>query len=236
MATPKIFISYRRDDEPGFSGRIYDRLAERFGRDAVFMDVDSIPPGADFVDHLERSVAEADVVLAIIGPGWLDARDADGRRRLDDPGDFVRIEIAAALAQGKRVIPVLVRGAAPPSAAALPEPLAPLARRNAVRIGAERFGSDADALADAIGPAPAAPLLEKRAGGVAKTIHAPAPDRGARARARWLGAGAGLAAILVLFIAMIIVGGVGISVWQLIVAVPMFVVAGAVIGGRVGRR
>jgi hypothetical protein len=95
----KIFINYRREDSIGTAGRLHDRLAVTFGRKNLFMDVDHIPAGVDFVEYLQRQVAACDVFLAVIGPNWLDAKDDSGRRRFDDPDDFVTIEIAAALAR-----------------------------------------------------------------------------------------------------------------------------------------
>jgi Sulfatase-modifying factor enzyme 1/TIR domain len=138
-----IFISYRRETDSGFAGRLYDRLEDSFGRERVFIDVDSIAPGEDFVAVLESRVAECDVLLALIGRGWLTATDPAGRRRLDNPEDFVRIEIAAALAQGKRVIPVLSDNASMPRAEELPEDINHLARRQAIRIRHDRFQADA---------------------------------------------------------------------------------------------
>jgi hypothetical protein len=131
----KIFINYRRDDSPGTAGRLHDRLAQTFGRNNLFMDVDHIPAGVDFVDHLHSQVAACDVFLAVIGPNWLNAKDERGRRRFDNPDDFVTIEIAAALARNIRVIPVLVDGARTPKADRLPDSVKPLARRNAVGCG-----------------------------------------------------------------------------------------------------
>jgi hypothetical protein len=96
MAT-RVFISYRRDDSEVFAGRVYDRLEREFGREALFMDVDAIPLGLNFAKILRDEVAKCDVLLAVIGPNWLDARDEHGNRRLDDPNDFPRIEIATAL-------------------------------------------------------------------------------------------------------------------------------------------
>jgi hypothetical protein len=97
----KIFINYRRGDDPGNTGRLFDQLQDVFPRDRLFMDVDSIPPGRDFVRVLDEQVAQSDVLLAVIGKGWLDARDQHGVRRLDKPDDFVRIEIESALKQNK---------------------------------------------------------------------------------------------------------------------------------------
>ena len=93
----KVFLCYRRDDSAAFTGRVQDRLDQEFGRDLLFMDVDAIPLGVNFVAALHEAVAECEVLLAVIGPNWLEARDDAGARRLDDPDDFVRIEIGAAL-------------------------------------------------------------------------------------------------------------------------------------------
>ena len=149
--SPKIFISYRRDDAPGSTGRLYDRLADSFPREALFMDVDAMVPGVDFVRELDDAVQGCDVLLAVIGRHWLDAATPSGVRRLDDPEDFVRVEVQTALRQGIRVIPVLVDGAQMPAAEELPEPLRPLARRHAVEISHSRFASDADRLVRAFG-------------------------------------------------------------------------------------
>jgi TIR domain/PAN domain len=146
----KIFINYRRDDSMSAAGRLQDRLAQTFGRNNLFMDVDHIPAGIDFVDYLHSQVAACDVFLAVIGPNWLDARDDSGRRRFDNPDDYVTIEIAAALARNIRVIPVLVDGARTPKADKLPDSVKPLARRNAVEVRNTHFGRDAEALANKV--------------------------------------------------------------------------------------
>lgn len=119
----RIFINYRRGDEPGFAGRLFDRLEQTFASDQLFMDVDNIPAGLDFVRVLEDEVGKCEVLLAVIGRGWLDARDDTGQRRLDSANDFVRIEIESALKLGKRVIPVLAGDAQMPRADDLPESL-----------------------------------------------------------------------------------------------------------------
>jgi hypothetical protein len=146
----KIFINYRRDDDPGNTGRLFDRLLQTFQPQQLFMDVDNIAPGFDFVKVLEEQVAECDVMISVIGKAWLDARDEAGVRRLDIPNDFVRIEIESALKQGKLVIPVLVGKAEMPHPNVLPETIKPLARRNAVRLTHERFRSDAQGLITAL--------------------------------------------------------------------------------------
>jgi hypothetical protein len=148
--TGKIFINYRRGDDPGHTGRLFDRLQDVFPPEQLFLDVDNIAPGLDFVRVLNDRVAECDIVLAVIGKSWTESRDASGNRRLDDPDDFVRIEITSALNQGKRVIPVLVGDAHMPRPEDLPEALQPLARRNAVRLTHERFRADTQGLIKAI--------------------------------------------------------------------------------------
>jgi hypothetical protein len=143
----KIFISYRRDDDPGFAQALYLRLEQEFGGDNLFMDVEGhIKAGDDFVAVLNDQVARCDVLLAVIGERWLGAADGDGTRRLEKTDDFVRIEIASALSLGKRVIPVLVNEAEMPRPDDLPDPLKPLARRNAVAIRPTRFKADSQGL------------------------------------------------------------------------------------------
>jgi hypothetical protein len=129
-----IFISYRRDDSPDVTGRIYDRLVQHYGRDAIFKDVDSIPYGVDFRKHLHEMVGKCDVVLAVIGDGWLNASAAPGQRRLDDQADFVRIELEAALLRDIRIVPLLVKDAAMPKEEELPPTLRDLAYRNGIPI------------------------------------------------------------------------------------------------------
>jgi formylglycine-generating enzyme required for sulfatase activity len=141
-----IFINYRRGAASGTAGRLHDRLANAFGKNSIFMDVDHIPAGVDFVAYLEAKVAQCEIFLVVIGPDWLDVRGDNGKRRLENPEDFVSIEIAAALNRDIRVIPVLVDGARMPSAADLPESLKPLVRRNAVDVRNAQFGRDAEAL------------------------------------------------------------------------------------------
>lgn len=142
-----LFISYRRDDSAGHAGRLQDGLAERFGAGRVFMDVSDLKPGQDYVVELDRALAKADCVLVVIGPRWLTAVDASGRRRIDDPGDLVCREISAGLARQATVIPVLVHGATMPAAEAMPAALHPLARRQAIVLTDQRWDRDLDELA-----------------------------------------------------------------------------------------
>ena len=146
----RIFISYRRDDSSGHAGRLYDRLSDHFGPDNVFMDVDTIKPGRDFVDAVRQAVGGCDGVVTIIGREWLGISDATGARRLEDPEDLVRLEIVTALEKNIRVVPVLVQGAEMPSATDLPDGLKELARRNAQEISDRRFHSDVERLIEAL--------------------------------------------------------------------------------------
>lgn len=150
MDSGGIFISYRRQDTAPATGRLADLFADRFGASRVFMDVDTIGYGQDFVQRIERAVAGCDVLLAPIGTRWLDAADGQGRRRIDDPDDLVAIEIGAALRRGIAVIPVLVDGARMPGPADLPAALRPLARRNATTLDRDGFAADAERILDAV--------------------------------------------------------------------------------------
>ena len=146
----KLFINYRREDTAPYAGRLYDRLIAHFGEDQVFIDIDQIEPGEDFVEVINRKVGTCDIAIVAIGPNWLRATDASGKRRLDDEEDFVRMEIVAALQRDIRVIPVLVGGAQMPRKQDLPEPLAPLSRRNAIELSETRFHADVKRLIEAI--------------------------------------------------------------------------------------
>ena len=159
----RIFISYRREDSGASAGRLHDRLREHFGRDNVFMDLDTIEPGLDFTEVIERTVASCDVLIALIGRQWLTSTDAAGQRRLDDPEDLVRREIATALRRNIRVIPVLIQDTSMPRAANLPDDLQPLTRRNALELSDTHFHRDVDQLIEVLDrvlgvtPSPSAP-------------------------------------------------------------------------------
>ena len=145
-----IFISYRRNDSQGEAGRLFDDLVKRFGEDMVFMDVAGIEAGRDFRKAIEESVSKCGVLLVVMGPHWLDAKDENGARRLDDPADFVRIETASALMRDIPVIPVLVHGAEMPRAEQLPENLKDLAYRNCIELTHVRWKSDTQLLIEAL--------------------------------------------------------------------------------------
>jgi parallel beta-helix repeat protein len=184
-----IFISYRREETAGQAGRLYDRLSGQFGADRVFMDVDSVAFGLDFIQAVTEAVAGCDVLLALIGRQWTDVADGRGRRRIDDPDDFVRVEIEAALARDIRVVPVLVEGAVLPQAGDLPPELRPLVRRQALALTHAGFGAEVSRLIAAIdqvlggGPPPAAgpaqdPRRAAAAGGPPTHVVDGFPGRG----------------------------------------------------------
>ena len=179
-----IFISYRRDDSEGHAGRLYEDLAEHFGKDSVFMDVVAIEPGRDFRRVIDRQVASCGVLLTLIGKSWLDATDEAGRRRLDDTGDFVRLETGSALKRDIPVIPVLVHGAAMPRADQLPPDLAELAFRNAVELTHARWESDVQVLIKALAPYVGAEREDApgAAGGAPRADEGAAPGRAPPAR------------------------------------------------------
>jgi MinD-like ATPase involved in chromosome partitioning or flagellar assembly len=145
-----IFISYRRRQAKHLAGRLYDKLAGEFGDRQVFMDVDALNAGVNFPDAIKAAIEACDVLLAIIGPDWVTEADEAGTRRLDDPGDFVRLEVEAALTRGVWVIPVLADEAPMPRPDELPESLAALTRRQAIVVRHETFGQNTLELVTAI--------------------------------------------------------------------------------------
>jgi formylglycine-generating enzyme required for sulfatase activity len=146
-----VFISYRREDAAGWAGRLQEALRRELPENEVFYDIGAIGLGEDFVEAMRRSLESCTVAIVMIGPHWLDARDEAGNRRLDDPEDWVRLEVVESLQrQGLRVVPVLVGSASMPRAAELPEPLKPLARRNAHEITDKRWEYDVTQLVAAL--------------------------------------------------------------------------------------
>lgn len=129
--SPRIFVSYRREDASGYSGRLYDNLKQKFPG-LVFRDVDSLEPGDDFAVRIEELLGSAEVMIAVIGRGW--ATDESGHRRIDEPDDWLRLEVGAGLRRNIRVIPVIVGGAKMPQAEELPDDLKALALRNSLEI------------------------------------------------------------------------------------------------------
>ncbi|MCU1234366.1 MAG: hypothetical protein JWP63_2333, partial [Candidatus Solibacter sp.] len=168
MKPTRLFICYRREDTLDFAGRLHDRLSARYGVSNVVLDVDNVPIGVHFQKYLDSQIQQCDLLLALIGRHWLEAPDAKGARRLDDPRDFVRIEIESALRRELPIVPVLVGGAGMPREADLPPSLAPLSEINAAEIASNRdFNVHVDTLVRAIDA-----LLKSPAG---KTSLAPEP-------------------------------------------------------------
>jgi hypothetical protein len=181
---PATFISYRRDDAAGYAGRLHEALERRLGEDQIFRDIDTLEPGLDFVDAINSRLRECRVFLAIIGREWLDAKDAAGHRRLDQSHDYVRLEIAAALARSDvRVIPVLIEGATMPAPEALPENIRSLARRHAMNLRDDAWDHDVDRLAGVIAGVTPNAVAQPGAGA---SIARPTPTL----KPRWLVAGA----------------------------------------------
>src|SRR4030095_13757954 len=136
-AKSTIIPSYRREDSAGVTGRIFDRLAQEFGTDRVFMDIDSMPAGVDFHDHLQEILTNCGALLVVIGKSWRSQRKGQPARIMD-PDDWVRIEVETALDRGIPVVPLLIDGASLPSRDHLPESLWPLLRRNALPVDSGR--------------------------------------------------------------------------------------------------
>lgn len=173
-----IFLNYRREDTGGHAGRLYDALAKRFGDENVFMDIDRIGPGEDFTKAVEQGVGSCDVLLALIGRNWTTATDREGRRRLDKPNDWVRMEIQAALDRSDTlVIPTLVQAAEMPSSDDLPAPLQRLSHRNAIELSDSRWHFDVQRLIK---------HLEQLAGEAAGPPAAEEVSTPPRRRPRWL--------------------------------------------------
>lgn len=141
-----VFICYRPEDSAGFARLINDRLANRLGRDSVFFQGDYLQTRGGFADILSEGVGKCDALIAVIGKNWVSAADTNYERRLDNPDDFVRIEIETALNRGVRVIPVLVDGATMPRREDLPDSLQKLRRRQAIEISEARFDADVESL------------------------------------------------------------------------------------------
>jgi TIR domain len=171
----RVFLSYRRGDAGGYAGRLTDTLIQHLGARSVFHDVTAISPGEDYTVAIERALADSDAALVVIGPGWLTVTSPQGARRLFEPGDYVRLELATILRRDIRAIPVLVGGARLPKAAELPDDLQALAQRQAVELHDETWREDVDGLLRSLRGEPAVPGNRRR---------------------RWLAAGVALIALL----------------------------------------
>lgn len=174
----RVFISYRRGDTSGQARALQETLSNRFGRDSVFMDVDSIGPGVDFVEQIDQAIGSCSVVLALIGRDWV-GRGGSDARPLDDANDFVRRELESALQRRVPIIPILIERAPMPAAAALPPSLQPLARLNALELENSRWSFDVSRLGDAIERLSAAPAAASPAAATDAALAATAPAAGA---------------------------------------------------------
>jgi TIR domain/VHL beta domain len=217
---PRIFLNYRRKDTEDTAGRLFDSLCAHFGEHHVFMDIDDIQPGVDFDEVVHEAVGNCDVLLALIGPAWLTMVDEHGRRRLDDPDDYVRIELQVALQRNIRVVPVLIHDVGMPRGEDLPDGLQRLSHKQAVSLSNARWKSDIASLIEALesvrpGKPYASEVLELGA------LEQPAPPKTApaeptqtapgtpppsqkpvrRKRRRWLWAAGAIVAILVIIAA-----------------------------------
>jgi hypothetical protein len=190
----KIVVSYRRSDSQAIAGRIVDRLIAQFGDQSVFMDVDDIPFGIDFRQHIQSVLSQAEVLIAVVGPDWLGA-GADGGSRIQEEDDPVRVEIETALRQDIMVIPVMVNGASMPKAATLPESLRNFAFLNAAPVDVGRdFRPHVDRLVQSIDE-----VLARKSGGTSRAAPKSSTGQGAapaRANSRALIAGAAVVLLL----------------------------------------
>jgi hypothetical protein len=148
----KIFLSYRRDDSAGQTGRLRDILVEELGDDCVFLDVDNIPLGTNFVEKLTQEVSSCAFLLVVIGSQWLSLRDASGKRRVDNPSDAVRIEVVTALQGNISVVPILLDGTEMPPADSLPEDMKALVVHHGIEINHTTFRPDVDRLVRGLKP------------------------------------------------------------------------------------
>jgi hypothetical protein len=188
----QVFLSYRRGDAGGYAGRLADGLRQRLGAKSVFQDVTAIAPGQDYTAAIDRALDHSDAVLVVIGPGWLAAATPQGRSRLSEAHDYVRLELARALHRDIRVVPVLVGGAALPAATDLPDDLQGLAQRQAVVLHDETWHQDVEGLVRSLRGEPAVPAKRSRRWLVTAALAAAVVVLGAGAWAWWgPGTGAG---------------------------------------------
>jgi hypothetical protein len=176
-------MSYRRDEADYPASWLYDRLVARFGRDQVFKDVDSIDLGDNFAEAISNAVGTCDALLALIGKHWLTVTDEAGNRRLDNPDDFVRLEIEAALKRKVRVIPILLGNATMPREEQMPASLANLAWRQAMQLSPNRFEIDTERLMPVLDKTLAEAQAKREAQAKAEREAAERAEREAQAKA-----------------------------------------------------
>jgi TIR domain len=193
-----VFLNYRRGDSEGQARALFVELTKLLGKDSVFMDVDSIALGRDFRTVLQERLGSCDVMVALIGPDWLDAADSSGNRRLDNPTDFVRQEIASALKRNIPVIPVLVQGARMPGSERLPVDLQDLPYRNGFELGHSTWESDVAEMVKRLG------LQQQRPSASPPSIQGDKPAQGSAITRTWLLRAAAMT---------VIIGGAGLLVY-----------------------
>lgn len=224
MTREAVFLSYRRGDTADVCGRIYDSLARSFGKGRLFKDVNNLRPGADFGEAITSILPKCQATLVLIGPHWLSAAGDDGRRRLDDPNDWVRVEVEMALgASGLHVVPVLVNGATMPRAEELPTSLHGLLRRHAAVIRRDPdFHVDLARLTDALrasvrnGVLDLAGLggdLKRAAVDLARSQEAENAVRAARSGLFSIGKFAVIAGFVGVLMLVALLGAAGFAVW-----------------------
>jgi hypothetical protein len=210
-----VFVSYRRGDAEGQARALFNELTDLLGKDSVFMDVDSIALGRDFRQILQERLGSCDCMLALIGPDWLDIKDASGRRRLESPSDFVRQEIAAALKRNIPVTPVLVRGAQIPAPEQLPDDLKDLAFRNGFELSHTRWESDVQEMLKRLGVGkpdaqPSPQPITLMGGGTDRPVVAGSGGSavaGRRSGAKMIAIGAAALLMLIFIVALLRSGG-----------------------------
>lgn len=195
-----IFVSYRHKDTQGEASRLADDLREALAGVQIFRDVETIAPGEDFVVALERALADCSVMLVLIGPIWLETRDAQGRRKIDDPNDWTRLEVATGLKRDVRVIPVTCRDAALPASEELPEDIRALRRRQAFQLDNDRWRYDVEQLISRLAQSEGFERARKPA------TAEPAPAKPPNTLKRWALAGAGVIGAMIAIISMIDTG------------------------------
>lgn len=210
-----IFISYRREDSRADAGRLSKDLKEHLDENQIFRDIDTVAPGVDFVNAIESGVASCDALIAIIGPNWLSIRDKNGRLRLEDSDDYVRVEIGTALERDTRVIPVLVGGASMPMNEELPDSLAPLTRRQAHELSESRWDFDVEQLAKALMQIPGI-RARKPSQPNAEIADAPNRQKPAPGFGRFIGAGI-LSTMGLLFLVAGLIEGQGLAFFWAVV-------------------
>lgn len=197
-----IFISYRHKDTQGEASRLADDLRAALPDVQIFRDVETIAPGEDFVVALERALSECSVMLVLIGPIWLETRDAQGRRKIDDSNDWTRLEVATGLKRNVRVIPVTCRDAPLPASEELPEDIRDLRRRQAFQLDNDRWRYDFEQLVEKLAQSEGFKRAQRTAASAPLAPAAP-PEPPRKSTKRWLMIAAGVVVVVVVIASML---------------------------------